>query len=449
MTAIAPAILPPSTSAAYFGHEVCRSQPAARRSLFITSYSTRLERVSSPENLSVAARLADAPSVRDTILAAAAAAHGLPGTDPRAMTHSWLFTGPPGAGRALAAQAFAAALMCPAEPGRGCGTCETCRGILGPEPRHTDLVFIRPEGLTIGVDGVRDMIRDAATRPTVAPWRVVIYDKADRLTDSAANSLLKTVEEPSSTTVLILCAPSTAPEDFSQTLRSRCRHLYIPAPTVDQIVEDLVAEGASPADARLAAVTSLRNVGRARQLVQNTDAQRRRTMAINLAEDIFHGSGAFVAASRLITNVTNEAKTINEAKNAKEDEEIAMAFGAGAKGKGAAKVQSEIKKEIKKREPARRSRQKRTQYDLLDTALVDLMGIYRDALMLKVGAAVEATHPDFSGLAGDLAARVSEEGLVAAQNAIVLCRERLLVNLDPTMALNGLVGRLRIACRAR
>ncbi|HJG43009.1 DNA polymerase III subunit delta' [Corynebacterium phoceense] len=405
--------------------------------------------MSSPENLSVAARLAEAPSVRDTILAAAAAAHGLPGTDPRAMTHSWLFTGPPGAGRALAAQAFAAALMCPVEPGRGCGTCETCRGILGPDPRHTDLVFIRPEGLTIGVDGVRDMIRDAATRPTVAPWRVVIYDKADRLTDSAANSLLKTVEEPSSTTVLILCAPSTAPEDFSQTLRSRCRHLYIPAPTVDQIVEDLVAEGASPADARLAAVTSLRNVGRARQLVQNTDAQRRRTMAINLAEDIFHGSGAFVAASRLITNVTHEAKAINEAKSAKEDEEIAMAFGAGAKGKGAAKVQSEIKKEIKKREPARRSRQKRTRYDLLDTALVDLMGIYRDALMLKVGAAVEATHPDFSGLAGDLAARVSEEGLVAAQNAVVLCRERLLVNLDPTMALNGLVGRLRIACRAR
>ena len=60
----------------------------------------------------VADRLADAPEVRDAILNAAGAARGLPGYDPRAMSHSWLFTGPPGSGRSYAALDLAAALMC-------------------------------------------------------------------------------------------------------------------------------------------------------------------------------------------------------------------------------------------------------------------------------------------------------------------------------------------------
>src|SRR5690625_7215182 len=61
---------------------------------------------------SVAQRLADRPAVQEAILQAARAARGLPGADPRAMSHSWLFTGPPGSGRSNAALAFAAALMC-------------------------------------------------------------------------------------------------------------------------------------------------------------------------------------------------------------------------------------------------------------------------------------------------------------------------------------------------
>jgi len=60
----------------------------------------------------VSERLADIPTVRDTIMSAAAAARGVDGSDAHAMTHSWLFTGPPGAGRSTSALAFAAALMC-------------------------------------------------------------------------------------------------------------------------------------------------------------------------------------------------------------------------------------------------------------------------------------------------------------------------------------------------
>src|SRR5690625_7297894 len=130
-----------------------------------------------------------------------------------------------------------------------------------------------------------------------------------------------------------MCATSADPQDFSQSFRSRCRHLYIPSPSVEYIVEQLVSEGASPNDAHLAALTSLRHVGRARRLVTNPDAQKRRAMAINLAEDVFHGSQAFQSAQALIKLVNDEAKTEGSEREEKEVSDLEVAYGAGGKGK--------------------------------------------------------------------------------------------------------------------
>lgn len=397
----------------------------------------------------VAALLADVPTVRDTVLAAAAAGRNVPGSDPRAMTHSWLFTGPPGSGRSNAALCFAAALLCPVAPGEGCGNCESCRGIIGGQHQHTDLVFVCPQELSIGVDTVRGVVTAAAMRPTVAPWRVIIFDNADRLTDGAANALLKTVEEPTASTVMILCAPSDDPEDFSQTLRSRCRHLYVPAPSVGRIVEILTAEGHSAADARLAAVTSLCHVGRARRLVTDSAAVSRRAMSINLAEDVFTGSGGFIAVTNVLKAVEKEAVESYAQADAAEVAKLENALGVGARGKGTAKAQRDVKSALKDLEAQQKKRATRRTRDLLDLVLVDLAGVYRDAFMLKVGAQVALTHPDFAGLAGDIAARVSEEGLLACYDAIGVCRKRFRQNVSPAIALDGLIGRLRVACGAR
>ena len=103
------------------------------------------------------------------------------------MTHAWLFTGPPGAGRSVAAKAFAASLMCKEET-PGCGQCEACRTALAGT--HTDIVTIVPEGVVIPVKQVRDMIEAASRMPTTAQWRVVIVEDADRLNDAGANALL-------------------------------------------------------------------------------------------------------------------------------------------------------------------------------------------------------------------------------------------------------------------
>ena len=78
------------------------------------------------------------------------------------MTHAWLFTGPPGSGRSVAARAFAAALLC--ENG-GCGACPSCRQVRAGT--HADLLLVRPEGLSYGVRQTRDLVLKAATAPVI------------------------------------------------------------------------------------------------------------------------------------------------------------------------------------------------------------------------------------------------------------------------------------------
>ncbi|MGH3992815.1 MAG: AAA family ATPase, partial [Pseudonocardiaceae bacterium] len=154
-----------------------------------------------------------------------------------AMTHAWLFTGPPGSGRSVAARAFAAALQCTdAEP--GCGACQGCRTTLAGT--HADVREVVPEGLSISVAEMRALVAGASRRPSAGRWQVLLIEDADRLTEGAANALLKAVEEPPPRTVFVLCAPSDHPEDIAVTLRSRCRPVGLrtpPAAAVGKVLE--------------------------------------------------------------------------------------------------------------------------------------------------------------------------------------------------------------------
>src|SRR5687768_88803 len=157
-----------------------------------------------------------------------AASGGGAGPPQSAMTHAWLFTGPPGSGRSNAAVAFAAALEC--EEG-GCGECHACRTVLAGS--HADVQVIRTQKLSIGVDEVRDLVRRAALAPVGRRWQVLIVEDADRLTDQACNALLKAIEEPTGRTVWMLCAPTV--EDVLPTIRSRCRLVTLTTPTPEDV----------------------------------------------------------------------------------------------------------------------------------------------------------------------------------------------------------------------
>src|ERR1700719_940031 len=168
--------------------------------------------------------------------ASAAAAAVLAGERPQpgAMTHAWLFTGPPGSGRSVAARAFAAALLC---PHGGCGQCPSCHQVRAGT--HPDLLLVKPEGLSYGVKQTRNLVLRAAGAPSGGRWQVVVFEDADRATEQAANALLKAIEEPPPRTVWLLCAPSA--EELVTTIRSRCRLIVLRTPPSAAVAELLVS----------------------------------------------------------------------------------------------------------------------------------------------------------------------------------------------------------------
>ncbi|MDO4927979.1 MAG: DNA polymerase III subunit delta' [Corynebacterium sp.] len=377
-------------------------------------------------------------------IAAHAARQGDTGS---AMTHAWLFTGPPGSGRSVAAVAFAAALECEDPDIIGCGHCRQCEAVR--QGSHGDVVHEVPRGLSISVDTVRTrIIEPAVMRPAVGRWRVVILDNADRLTDSAANALLKTVEEPPAHTVIMLCTPSTDPSDIMPTLYSRSRHLYVPQPSTAEVTAILMRDPAvSEQAAALAAAATGQHIGRARRLVHDSAAQQRRVNVLHLAEDIEHGSTAFFAVSRIYKEIVSAAEADLNTENEHEQEQLRTALGMGAKGKGAQRALRGANAELKQLENEQKRRKQRAIRDAIDLALVDLAGFYRDALLQAGGdeAQVALTHPDMQPHTADLAKRLSLSALVGCLDAIMHTRQALDLNVSPETALDGMIGRLRLA----
>ncbi|HHX86073.1 MAG TPA: DNA polymerase III subunit delta', partial [Actinomycetales bacterium] len=189
---------------------------------------------------------------------------GWEGSDPR-MVHAWLFTGPPGSGRSVAATCFAAALQCEHPEIVGCGECRACHTVLAGT--HADVHHLAPQGVNILLKDVKETIHRAASRPGTGRWQIVVVEEADRLTEQSGNALLKVVEEPPSRTVFLLCSPTTDPMDIMVTLRSRSRNVALRQPGAAAVERVLLAEGqVEPERARWAASVSSGHVGRARWL---------------------------------------------------------------------------------------------------------------------------------------------------------------------------------------
>src|SRR5258708_4101750 len=201
--------------------------------------------------------------------AAAAASAVLRGEPNTGMTHTWLFTGPPGSRRSVAARAFAAALLC---PDGGCGHCPSCHQVRAGT--HADLLLVRPDGLSYGVKQTRNLVLRAAGVPSGGRWQVVLFEDADRATEQAANALLKAIEEPPPRTVWLLCAPSA--EELVTTIRSRCRLVVLRTPPAEAIARVLSAEGVAPDRALTAARAAQGHIGRARRLATDPEAAARR-----------------------------------------------------------------------------------------------------------------------------------------------------------------------------
>jgi DNA polymerase-3 subunit delta' len=358
--------------------------------------------------------------------------------DPTAMTHAWLFTGPPGSGRSNAARAFAAALQC---PDQGCGECAACRTILAGT--HADVREIVPEGLSISVAEMRALVQTAARKPSTAPWQIVIIGDADRLTEGASNALLKAVEEPAPETVFLLCAPSDHPDDVPVTIRSRCRPVSLRSPSAEAVAGVLRdRDGIDPDQADWAASVAGGHVGRARRLARDAHARSRREAILAVPTGLRRLGDAFAHADALISSAEAEANELREKRDESEREELAVAMGAGGTGKGVAGAARAAKAAERDLEKRQKSRATRTQRDALDRALVDLAGFYRDTLVAGSGASVPLTNPDRDREIRTAAAAWSPESTLRRLEAVLACREALEQNVKPRIAVEAMMTAL-------
>lgn len=396
-------------------------------------------------------RLVGQSAVEAELVAAARAARGDSAHDAAVtgtMTHAWLITGPPGSGRSVAALCFAAALQCTSDGTPGCGQCRACTTTMAGT--HADVRRIIPEGLSIGVDDMRAIVQIASRRPSTGRWQIVVVEDADRLTEGAANALLKVVEEPPPSTVFLLCAPSVDPEDIAITLRSRCRHVALVTPSTPAIAQVLIdRDGLGEQQARWAASVSGGHVGRARRLATDPDARQRRARALELARDAATPSRAYSAAEELVATAEAEAKALNIGRDEAEADELRTALGAGGTGKGTAGTMRGAAGAIKDLEKRQKSRQTRASRDALDRALIDLATYFRDALLVAEGAgAVTANHPDMADRVAALAAHASPERLLRCIEAVLECREALGTNVKPKFAVDAMVATVGQALRS-
>lgn len=153
------------------------------------------------------------------------------------LPHAILLSGAPGVGKSLFARRLAQSLICPTPDAAGdaCRQCSACHQASAGS--HPDLHWLSPEeeGKAIKIDAIRDLTHKSVLAAERGGHRVITIDPADAMNRSAANALLKTLEEPSSRTVLILV--SSNPQRLPATIRSRCQVIGFPIPAPTQARE--------------------------------------------------------------------------------------------------------------------------------------------------------------------------------------------------------------------
>ena len=204
------------------------------------------------------------------------------------VSHAYLFTGPAGSNKTMAAYAFAQAVLCPkgasGPRGGNCGVCDACRRIM--RKKHPDVRYFAPEGAGgYLVEQIRDIVADTSMAPIQAHKKVYILDRVDLLGVQAANAFLKTLEEPPAYGVLLIL--TTNVEALLPTIVSRCVVLNM-KPVRDDIVRKFLMEDMQIPDykANVCVAFARGNIGRAKLLASSEDFDNVKEEAVTLLKYI-------------------------------------------------------------------------------------------------------------------------------------------------------------------
>jgi DNA polymerase-3 subunit delta' len=201
------------------------------------------------------------------------------------LSHAYLFVGPRQVGKHTLAKATAQAILCTGdEP--PCGTCRACRLVMAD--RHPDVQLIAPDGTSIKIEAIREMQHAVSLSAVEGPHRVVIIDEFDRATTSAANALLKTLEEPPRGVVLLLTTARL--ESLLPTIVSRCQVISLRLLPVERVIAALRARGIESGQAHLLGRLSQGRIGWALAAAQDEHLLAQRQQALDAVRSLRHAS---------------------------------------------------------------------------------------------------------------------------------------------------------------
>lgn len=213
-----------------------------------------------------------------------------------APAQAYLFVGSESVGKEHVARRFAAGLL---------GGLDDERALrLALAGNHPDLTILEPEGATsLGVDQAREVVSRAAMAPVEASRSVFLFPNAGAMTESAANVLLKTLEEPMPAAVFLLVAESE--EDFPPTVASRCRTIHMGRVPLDDIVVALQARGLTLDEATGVAIVSGGRPGLALALMTRPEVAQFRDMWLSIPERVSpHPGDGQRIASEVLSQLT-------------------------------------------------------------------------------------------------------------------------------------------------
>ena len=324
--------------------------------------------------------------------------------------HAYLFVGPMGVGKAAVARRFAAGILCGAED--GCRS-RVLRGL------HPDVVLVEPDGRSaITVEQARNTVAMANLAPVEGDRKLFILEEGGSMNDEAANALLKTLEEPTASTIFIVVAESE--DDLPETVASRCRTVVFGRVPEEDIAAGLVGHGIDPERAEQAARISGGRPGLAISLATRADvaAFRNTWLSVPLRLSEHPGEGY-----RLADEVTAAADPLLAALKERQAEEAAALDREGGLSKAVEQRQS---RELK-----------RASIALHVSGLEILAGFYRDAAAAQLGAPVR--NPDIPAPA---LARLNPRRAVRNADRVLEAIESIEANQRPQLALAALFSDL-------
>ncbi len=281
----------------------------------------------------------------------------------RQPVHAYLFVGPAGTGKEQAARAFAAALLCRRG---GCADCRDCR--LALAGNHPDLREVERSGAAISAEQAGDIVHRAALAPVEGARKVLVLHEFHLLRPEAAVRLLKTIEEPASSTVFLVLADDVPPQ--LATIASRCVRVEFHGLDPTAIALVLETDGVAPEPALAAARLAGGSLATARLLAADPQASVRRAAFAGLAHRL-DGTGATVAAivDELLGLVEASLAPLRAQQAAEIAELQERMARVGQRGSARKALEDEHKRQLR-----------RARTDELRAGLSALAGSYRDTL---------------------------------------------------------------------